>query len=162
MTGTRVGLGYDIHRFGPGRRLVVGGVEIEGEEGLVGHSDADVLLHALCDALLGAAGLGDIGEHFPDTDPLLEGASSVQIAERVLGLVADAGYELVNADVTVVTQKPRLGGAKDRIRSRLAEILGVPTDRVNVKAKTREGLGAVGEGKAMEAHAVVLLTRGEK
>lgn len=162
MTGIRVGFGYDVHRFGPGRKLVLGGVLIEGEEGLVGHSDADVLLHALCDALLGAAGLGDIGEHFPDTDPLLEGAPSTKIAEHVLGLVVEAGYELVNADVTVVTQRPRLSGVKDRIRSRLAGILGVSADRVNVKAKTREGLGAVGEGRAMEAHAVVLITKGEK
>jgi len=161
VTGLRVGYGYDIHRVAPGRALFLGGVEIDSAVGLEGHSDADVLLHALTDALLGAAGRGDIGEHFPDTDPRWEGASSADLLGRVVEVVRADGFALVNADLTVVAEAPRLGPLKARIRGRVAEILGVTADRVNVKAKTQEGLDAVGEGRAMEAHAVVLIAKEE-
>ena len=155
----RVGHGYDVHRVAVDRPLLLGGLEVPGGPGLSGHSDADVLLHALVDALLGAAGLGDIGEHFPDTDPRYRGASSAELARQVVGLVAGRGYGVVNADLTVVAERPRLGPVKGRIRRSVAEILGVDPERVNVKAKSGEGLGPVGEGLAMEAHAVVLIAR---
>ena len=158
MTETRVGYGYDVHKIGAGKPLMLGGVEIEGEEGLVGHSDADVLLHALSDALLGAAGLGDIGEHFPSSDPRFRGADSAEMARHLMGIVTDRGYRVANADVTIVTQAPPLHAYKERIRGSIAGILLVEPERVNVKAKTKEGLDAVGEGRAMEAHAVVLIT----
>ena len=161
MTDMRVGYGYDVHKIGMGRTLMLGGVEIEGADGLVGHSDADVLLHALSDALVGAAGLGDIGEHFPDTDARFKDEASSAIARHLMGVVADRGFSVVNADVTVVTEEPPLHPYTERIRTRIAEILRVRSERVNVKAKTKEGLDAVGEGRAMEAHAVVLLMREE-
>ena len=155
----RVGHGYDIHRLVPGRPLVLGGVEIESEVGLLGHSDGDAVLHALTDAMLGAAGLGDIGEHFPDTDPQFAGASSDRFLTEARRLLATDGYRIVNADLTIIAERPRLGPVKIEIRRNVAALLEVPDDRVAVKARTREGLGAVGRGEAIETHAVVLIAR---
>ncbi len=154
----RVGLGYDIHRLVEGRRLVLGGVQIEFPLGLLGHSDGDVLLHAICDACLGAAGLGDIGELFPDTEPRFRDADSAALLRQVLGLIAEKGLRPHNLDCIVYAERPRLGPLKTQIRARLAEILGVAEARVNVKAKTMEGLGRIGEHAAMAAHAIVSLT----
>lgn len=153
----RVGQGFDIHRLVPDRKLILGNVRIPHETGLLGHSDADVLLHALMNALLGAMGKGDIGTHFPDTDPRFEGVSSASLLGHVLQLMREAGYGIVNADVTVIAQRPRLASHFGAIRARLVELLEVPEPVVNVKAGTMEGLGSIGEGKAMAAMAVVLL-----
>jgi 2-C-methyl-D-erythritol 2,4-cyclodiphosphate synthase len=153
----RVGLGYDIHRLVRDRPLRLGGVEIPSPLGLLGHSDGDVLLHAITDALLGAAALGDIGEHFPDTDPALQGADSARLLALIVEKVRAAGFAPVNLDATIVTQKPRLGPHKPAIRARVAELLSLDTARVNIKAKTNEGLDAVGQGLAIAAHAVVLI-----
>jgi len=153
----RVGLGYDIHRLVPGRPLRLGGVEIPSPVGLLGHSDGDALLHAVCDALLGAAALGDLGDHFPDTDPALQGADSARLLATVLAKVAAAGYRPVNLDATVVAQQPRLGPHKAAIRQRLAELLGLDPSRVSLKAKSNNGLDAVGQGLAIAAHAAVLI-----
>ena len=152
-----MGQGFDIHRLVPDRKLILGGIEIPHETGLSGHSDADVLLHALMNALLGAAGKGDIGTHFPDTDPRFEGASSVTLLGRVLQLTREAGFAVVNADITVIAQRPRLAPHFGGIRARLAELMEVPAEVVNLKAGTMEGLGSIGEGKAIAAMAVVLL-----
>ena len=159
MTEMRVGHGYDIHRREADRPLMLGGVRVAETGGLAGHSDADVLLHAVADGLLGAAGLGDIGEHFPDTDPRFKDADSRKLTEHLMKIVTDRGFQVVNIDVTVIAESPRLTPVKERIRRSLAELLGVGPERVNVKAKTKEGLGAVGEGRAIEAHAAVLLER---
>jgi len=159
MSDMRVGHGYDIHRLVPSRPLMLGGVEIESEVGLLGHSDGDAVLHALTDALLGAAGLGDIGEHFPDTDPQFAGASSDRFLTRARQLLAADGYRIVNADLTIIAERPRLGPVKVEIRRNVAALLEVSEDRVAVKARTREGLGAVGRGEAIETHAVVLIER---
>ena len=144
----------------PGRKLILGGIEIPHETGLSGHSDADVLLHALMNALLGAVGKGDIGTHFPDTDPGFEGASSVTLLGRVLQLTREAGFAVVNADITVIAQRPRLAPHYGAIRTRLAKLMEVPAEVVNLKAGTMEGLGSIGEGKAIAAMAVVLLHTG--
>ncbi len=157
---TLVGIGYDSHRLAPGRRLILGGVDIPYEQGLHGHSDADVLTHAVIDALLGAAGLGDIGERFPDTDERLRGADSVALLQRVVASVADAGLEIVNVDCTVVMEAPRLGPHKQAIRTCLAGALGLPRERFNVKASTGEGMGFVGRGEGVAALATVSLTKG--
>jgi 2-C-methyl-D-erythritol 2,4-cyclodiphosphate synthase len=151
---TLVGIGYDTHRLAAGRRLILGGVEIAHEQGLDGHSDADVLTHAVIDALLGAAGLGDIGEHFPDTDERFSGADSIELLQTVVATVADAGFEIVNVDCTVLMEAPRLGPHKQAIRTRLAAVLGVSASRVNVKATTGEGIGFVGRGEGVAALAV--------
>ncbi len=156
----RVGQGFDIHRLVAGRKLILGGVEVPHETGLSGHSDADVLLHALMNALLGAMGKGDIGTHFPDTDPRFKDVSSTSLLGDVLRLMREAGFGIVNADVTVIAQRPRLGPHFGAIRARLAELLEVPAETVNLKAGTMEGLGSIGEGKAMAAMAVVLLHAG--
>lgn len=149
----RSGIGYDVHRYGDaGRRLVLGGVEIEGERGLAGHSDADAVTHAVVDALLGAAGKGDIGEHFPDDDPAFEGADSIALLERVVGELT--GWRVVNVDVTVIAERPRLGPHKRRMAARLAGALRVDVSCVNVKATTNEGLGAIGRGEGIAALAV--------
>ncbi len=140
-----------------GRKLILGGVEIPHETGLAGHSDADVLLHALMNALLGAIGKGDIGTHFPDTDPEFKGVSSVSLLRHVLGLMREAGFGIVNADITVVAQRPRLAPQLGAVRARVAELLEVPESVVNLKAGTMEGLGPIGEEKAIAAMAVVLL-----
>ena len=151
---TRCGVGYDVHRLVPGRRLVLGGVQFPGEMGLQGHSDADVLTHAICDALLGAAGLGDIGRHFPDTDPQYAGADSVELLRRAAALAAEAGFRVVNVDAVLVAEEPRIAGQVGRMRERLGAALGVAPDRVNVKGKTAEGLGLVGTGAGIASHAV--------
>ena len=154
---TLVGIGYDSHRLAPGRKLVIGGVEIEHEQGLDGHSDADVLAHAVIDALLGAAGLGDIGEHFPDSDERWRDADSMQLLAHVLALVNDTRHELVNVDCTIVMERPKLGGYKVAIRDSLATALVLDARRVNVKASTGEGIGFVGRGEGVAALAVVSL-----
>lgn len=153
----RVGYGVDFHRFAEGRRLVLGGVEVPSERGLLGHSDADVVLHALSDALLGAAGLGDIGRHFPDTDPAYKGADSRRLLERVVAMVAEAGWEVVNADLTLVLQAPKIAPYREAMERTMAGLLGC--DAVNLKATTPEGLGALGRGEGAECRAVVLLRR---
>jgi 2-C-methyl-D-erythritol 2,4-cyclodiphosphate synthase len=155
-----VGIGYDSHRLGSGRRLVLGGVDVPSELGLEGHSDADVLAHALTDALLGAAGLGDIGEHFPDSDERFRDADSMELLADVLGRVRSAGHALVNVDCTIVMEAPKLGSHRQAIRERLAETLGLPLARVNVKASTGEGIGFVGRGEGVAALAVASLTDG--
>jgi 2-C-methyl-D-erythritol 2,4-cyclodiphosphate synthase len=153
----RIGEGWDVHALVPGRPLVIGGVAIPYERGLLGHSDADVLLHAITDALLGAAGLGDIGRHFPDTDPNFKGADSVLLLEEAARRVVQAGWSVVNVDSTVVAQAPRLAPHIDAMRARIAKALGLQAAQVNVKAKTAEKLGPVGQGQSIEARAVVLL-----
>ena len=156
----RTGIGYDSHRFEEsGGRLVLGGVEVSGERGLAGHSDADVVAHALADALLGAAGLGDIGEHFPDDDPRWADADSIDLLGRVAGLLAEDGWRAVNADLTVVAEQPRLGPVKGAMRARLAGPLGLEPARVNVKASTNEGMGFVGRAEGIAALAVVTIER---
>ena len=154
---TLTGIGYDSHRLAAGRRLVLGGVEIPAEQGLAGHSDADVLTHAIIDALLGAAGLGDIGEHFPDTDERFRDADSIELLQTVLQRVTALGLQLVNVDSTVVMERPKLGSYREAIRERLAGALGLAPARVNVKASTGEGIGFVGRGEGVAALAVVTL-----
>ena len=153
----RIGHGYDAHRFAPGTKLVLGGVAVEFDRGLAAHSDGDVLVHALCDALLGAAGLGDIGRHFPDTSPELAGIDSRILLRRVGALLDERGFGVVNADVTVIAQAPRLGPHLARMCARLASDLGIEPERVNVKATTTEGMGFTGRGEGIAAHAVVLI-----
>ena len=153
----RIGEGWDVHALVPGRKLVIGGVEIAHSAGLLGHSDADVLLHAITDALLGAAALGDIGTHFPDTDAAFRGADSVVLLAEAARRVRAQGYEIGNIDSTVVAQAPRLAAHIPAMRSRMAGALALAVGQVNVKAKTAERLGPVGQGLAMEARAVVLL-----
>lgn len=150
-----VGIGYDTHRFAAGRRLILGGVEIPHERGLDGHSDADVLTHAVIDALLGAAGLGDIGEHFPDSEERWRDADSMELLATVVTTVAAAGYDIVNVDCTVLMEAPRLSSHKPAIRARLATELGLPVSRVNVKATTGETIGFVGRGEGVAALACV-------
>jgi 2-C-methyl-D-erythritol 2,4-cyclodiphosphate synthase len=150
----RVGIGYDIHRFADGRPLILGGVELPHEVGLAGHSDADVLLHAIIDALLGAAGLGDIGQHFPPDDPRWKDASSLDLLSHALALVRAAGFEVGNVDATVIAERPRLAPHIPAMRERIAATLGVEAARVNVKATTHEGLGAFGRGEGIAAMAV--------
>ncbi|MDA8520118.1 2-C-methyl-D-erythritol 2,4-cyclodiphosphate synthase [Acidovorax sp. NCPPB 4044] len=155
----RIGEGWDVHALVPGRRLVIGGVQIPHTMGLLGHSDADVLLHAITDALLGAAALGDIGSHFPDTDERFKGADSVALLVEAARRVRAQGYEIGNIDSTVIAQAPRLAPHIPGMRSGIAQALGLDTAQVNVKAKTAERLGPVGQGLAMEARAAVLLFR---
>jgi len=159
----RVGSGYDIHRLVEGRKLILGGVTIPFEKGLDGHSDADVLLHALCDALLGAAGLGDIGQHFPDTDPRLRGISSTTLLAETVRMVRKKGFLVNNVDATILAEAPRLGPYRTAMETHIARVLAVKPDDVNIKAKTKEGLGAVGKGEAIGATCVVTLveTHGE-
>ena len=155
----RVGHGYDVHRLVEERKLILGGVEIPWEKGLLGHSDADVLLHALMDAILGAAALGDIGRHFPDSDERYAGADSMQLLREVSALLSGAGYRLVNADCTVLAQRPKLMPYIDRMRTNIARSLDVDEDAISVKATTEEGLGFTGDGSGIAAHAVVLIER---
>jgi 2-C-methyl-D-erythritol 2,4-cyclodiphosphate synthase len=152
-----VGIGYDSHRLAQGRRLVIGGVELPGELGLEGHSDADVLAHAVTDALLGAAGLGDLGEHFPDTDERFRDADSMQLLAEVVESVHNAGFGVENVDCTVVMERPKLAPHREAIRERLAGVLGLDARRVNVKASTGEGIGFVGRGEGVAALAVAAL-----
>ncbi len=156
----RIGIGYDIHRFEDGRRLVLGGVELAGETGLGGHSDADVLLHALIDAMLGAAGLGDIGQQFPPDDAQWEGASSLDLLSRSLAEVRQAGYEVESLDSTVIAERPRLAPSIASMRESIARAIGIAVERVNVKATTNEGIGAIGRGEGIAAMGVVLLREG--
>ena len=159
MADFRIGHGYDVHRLTPDRALILGGVEIPYEKGLLGHSDADVLLHAVMDALLGAAGLGDIGRHFPDSDEAYRGISSMLLLSRVRDLVAAAGWKTGNADATIIAQRPKLAPYIPQMRENIARVLGIPADAVNVKATTEEGLGFTGRGEGIAAHAVALLYR---
>ncbi len=151
---TRSGIGYDVHRLVEGRKLILGGVEIPWKKGLLGHSDADVLLHAIMDALLGAAALGDIGRHFPDTDPKWEGADSRKLLAHVAALVRGEGYEIGNVDAVIVAQAPKLAPHIGQMQSNIAETLGVTPGQVNVKATTEERLGFTGSGEGMSAYAV--------
>ena len=157
MTRIRIGQGYDVHRLTEGRKLILGGVEIPFEKGLLGHSDADVLLHALCDALLGAAALGDIGKHFPDSDPAYAGVSSLVLLEATVRLLREAGYTVGNVDSTVIAQKPKLAPFLPEMRQNIARVLDVPVENVSVKATTEEGLGFTGSGEGIAASAVALL-----
>jgi len=156
----RTGIGFDAHRFGPGRRLVLGGVEIPGAPGLEGHSDADVLCHAIMDAILGAAADGDIGGHFPDTDPAWKGARSVWMLETVVRRAAALGYRVANVDATVIAEAPRLAPHVPAMRAALAAALGAGAGRVSIKATTVEGMGALGRGEGMAALAVATLDNG--
>jgi 2-C-methyl-D-erythritol 2,4-cyclodiphosphate synthase len=156
---TRSGIGYDSHRLVEGRRLVLGGVELDAERGLEGHSDADVLSHAITDALLGAAGLGDIGQHFPDSDERYRNADSLVLLSNALASVRAAGFEIVHVDATVVMERPKLAEAREAIRDRLADALGVPAANVNIKATTGEGIGFVGRGEGVAALAVATLAQ---
>lgn len=154
----RIGHGYDVHRLVEDRKLIMGGVEIPWEKGLLGHSDADVLLHAIADALLGALALGDIGKHFPDTDPAFKGADSMKLLEHVVRLIQDKGYRVGNLDATIIAQRPKMAPHIPTMRDNIARICGVAVDRINVKATTEEGLGFTGTGEGIAAHAMVLLT----
>jgi 2-C-methyl-D-erythritol 2,4-cyclodiphosphate synthase len=158
-TDYRIGHGFDAHRFQRGRKLVLGGVAIPHTHGLAGHSDADVLLHALINALLGAMGEGDIGAHFPDTDPRYKNISSAKLLEKVLQMMTRGKFRVVNGDITIVAEKPRLAPHSAKIRRRLAALLKIPGDRINLKAATTEGLGWIGQGRGMAATAVVLLEK---
>lgn len=159
---TRFGMGYDVHRLVAGRKLILGGVEVPFEKGLFGHSDADVLLHAVADALLGAAALGDIGRHFPDTDPRYEGADSGKLLAHVRELLEEKGYRVGNVDATVVAQRPKLMDFIPRMTANIAQILRVPEDAVNVKATTEERLGFTGSGEGISAYAVAGIERAGK
>jgi len=153
----RIGHGYDVHRLAPGRDLILGGVKIPYELGLDGHSDADVLVHAVMDALLGAAALGDIGKHFPDTDPAYKGADSCELLRIVGEKIADAGYRVGNIDVTMIAQKPKLKDHIPQMRRNIATVLGIFMTQINIKATTEEHLGFTGDGSGMACHAVCLL-----
>lgn len=150
-------MGYDVHKLVEGRDLILGGVHVPYEKGLLGHSDADVLLHAICDALLGAAALGDIGKHFPDTDPAFHNADSMKLLEEVVGLIEKKGYIVENIDATVIAQRPKLASFIPRMTENISRMLGVKLDQVNVKATTEEKLGFTGEGLGISANAVCLL-----
>ena len=158
-SGTTTGLGYDCHRFADGRPLVLGGVTIEHDRGLDGHSDADVLTHAIIDAMLGACALGDIGQHFPDTDPRFCGADSIELLCATVGLLADAGFVAQHIDATVVIERPKLAPARDAIRARLAEALGLGVEHVSVKATRGEGMGFVGREEGAAALAIATVAR---
>ncbi len=158
----RIGHGYDVHRLVECRDLILGGVKIPFEKGLLGHSDADVLLHAVSDALLGAAGLGDIGRHFPDTDPAYKGADSLKLLACVVEKITEAGYRVGNVDVTMIAQKPKLKNYIPQMQRNIAATLGIEESRVNVKATTEEQLGFTGDGSGMSCHAVCLLEEYEK
>ena len=153
----RVGMGYDVHRLVPDRDLIIGGVKIPYEKGLLGHSDADVLLHAIMDALLGAAALGDIGKHFPDTDPEYKGADSLMLLRKVGELLSEEGYVIENIDSTIIAQKPKMAPHIEQMRKNIADTLGLDISRVNVKATTEEGLGFTGTGEGISSQAVALI-----
>ncbi|HDJ30234.1 MAG TPA: 2-C-methyl-D-erythritol 2,4-cyclodiphosphate synthase [Candidatus Acetothermia bacterium] len=157
MTEVCTGLGIDFHRFAEGRPLVIGGVEIPHDKGLLGHSDADVLVHAICDALLGAAGLGDIGTHFPDTDPRYSGISSLRLLEQVMGMVREAGWRPVNVDCVLIAQSPKLGPHFPRMRDALSPLLAIPPDRIGLKATTPERMGALGREEGIAALCTCLI-----
>jgi 2-C-methyl-D-erythritol 2,4-cyclodiphosphate synthase len=154
----RIGIGYDIHRLVPDRKLVLGGVEIPFDKGLLGHSDADVLLHAIGDAILGAAALGDLGQHFSDTDPRFSGISSRELLSHIVNLLKEKNLSLCNVDTNLIAQKPKLSPYRDAIRENIAAILGLSLDQVSVKFRTHEGLGEVGREEAIAAQAVILIS----
>lgn len=156
---TRCGIGYDLHRLAEGRKLIIGGIELPFEKGPVGHSDGDVLAHALCDALLGAAGLGDIGTHFPDTDPKWKGANSLLFLEHAKKLLDEKRFAIEHVDAVVITEKPKLGPHFPKMRIVLAKALGIPPEKIHLKAKTNEGVDAIGRGEAIAAHAVATLSQ---
>jgi len=153
----RIGIGYDIHRIAEDRDLVIGGVKIPYIKGLLGHSDADVLLHAVSDAILGAIGETDIGEHFPDTDPAYKGASSVILLKKVVEIAAEKGYKVLNIDTVLIAEEPKIKPFKDDMKENISRVLKIPKDSVNIKATTNEGVGPIGRGEAMAAHAAVLM-----
>ena len=155
----RVGQGYDVHRLVEDRKLILGGVDIPFERGLLGHSDADVLTHAVMDALLGAAGMGDIGQHFPDNDPAYAGADSLVLLEAVVNKLYDAGWRIGNVDATIIAQRPKLAGRLPEMKVKLAERKNVPAEQVNIKATTEEGLGFTGSGEGIAAQAIALIER---
>jgi len=154
---TRAGIGYDLHRLAEGRKLILGGIEVPFHKGPVGHSDGDALAHAICDALLGAAGLGDIGAHFPDTDPKWKDVSSLRFLERVRELLVEQRLRIAHIDAVVITEKPKLGPHFPAMREALAKSLGISTSAINLKAKTNEGVDAIGHGEAIAAQAIVIL-----
>ncbi|MBQ7295117.1 MAG: 2-C-methyl-D-erythritol 2,4-cyclodiphosphate synthase [Clostridia bacterium] len=155
----RIGHGYDVHKLVEGRKLILGGVDIPYEKGLLGHSDADVLLHAISDSLLGAAAMGDIGKLFPDNDPAFEGADSLVLLKEVYACLQEEGYKLINLDATVLAQRPKLRPYIDTMRENVASALGVDMDSISIKATTEEGLGFTGEGKGIAAHCVCLISK---
>ncbi len=157
----RIGFGYDIHKLVEKRKLILGGIEVPSKKGLLGHSDADVLLHAIIDALLGAAGLGDIGEHFPDTDKKYKNISSKILLQRTDEIIKSKGFAIDNIDAVIILEKPKLNELKEKMSLDIAAILNIPKDRVNVKAKTNEGLDSIGKGKAIAAYAVAALVKGD-
>jgi 2-C-methyl-D-erythritol 2,4-cyclodiphosphate synthase len=156
---TRCGIGYDLHRLAEGRKLIVGGVELPFEKGPVGHSDGDVLAHALCDALLGGAGLGDIGTHFPDTDPKWKGANSLLFLEQAKKLLDEKHFVIEHVDAVVITEKPKLGPHFPKMREALAKALGITAEKIHLKAKTNEGVDAIGRGEAIAAYVVATLSQ---
>ncbi|HPQ81839.1 MAG TPA: 2-C-methyl-D-erythritol 2,4-cyclodiphosphate synthase [bacterium] len=156
-SGFRIGIGYDIHTLVEGRPLTLGGITIPFGKGLLGHSDGDALLHAIADAMLGAAGLGDIGSHFPDTDPKYRGADSAQLLKLVVELLSKNGWRVVNVDSNIIAERPKMSAHFGEMRGRIASILGVGADRIGVKARTSEGIGAIGRNSAISTHAVVLI-----
>lgn len=158
-TNFRIGFGYDVHAFVVNRKLVLGGIEIPHDKGLLGHSDADVLLHAICDALLGALALGDIGKHFPDTDPKYKGADSTVLLKEVYAMIAEGGYELSNCDSTIVLEKPKLRNHIDAMRTKIAELLDCSIDQISVKATTSEKMGFAGRGEGIVAFSTVLVQK---
>ncbi|BCG48939.1 2-C-methyl-D-erythritol 2,4-cyclodiphosphate synthase [Citrifermentans bremense] len=162
MSNMRIGHGYDVHRLVEGRKLILGGVDVPYAKGLLGHSDADVLLHAISDAILGAIGEGDIGRHFPDTDPAYKGADSIKLLQHVMGLADAKGYRIGNVDATVVAQRPKLAPFILQMRQNIARALATEDDRVNVKATTTEELGFAGRGEGIAAYGVALLERKER
>jgi len=161
MSIDRIGQGYDLHRLGPGGRLILAGIQIPSDKGLIGHSDADVLFHAVIDALLGAAGLPDIGQQFPDTDPAYKGIDSGQLLQRTLALINEQGYTPVNVDATILAERPKLREYKPKMRENLAKLLHLDVNAVNIKAKTNEGLGEIGSGQAIACQAVAALRKNQ-
>ena len=155
----RIGMGYDVHRLTEGRKLIIGGVDIPYEKGLLGHSDADVLLHAIMDALLGAAALGDIGKHFPDTDPAYKGISSMLLLQKVRDLLSENFFSIANVDMTIMAQRPRIGSHIEAMRENIAEVLGIGKSRINIKATTTERLGFVGREEGIAAEAICSIYR---
>ena len=154
---TRSGIGYDLHRMAEGRKLILGGIAVPFAKGPVGHSDGDVVSHAICDALLGAAGLGDIGTHFPDTDPKWKGASSLVFLETIRGLLTERRLRIAHIDAVIIAEKPKLGPHFPAMRAALAKALGIEPEQINLKAKTNEGVDAIGRGEAIAAHAIATL-----
>lgn len=157
----RVGMGYDVHRLTNGRPLILGGVTIPFDKGLLGHSDADVLVHAICDALLGAAGLGDIGLHFPDTDPVYKDADSLSLMKRVCDMLSEKGFSIVNIDATLLAEAPKISPYRDKMISNIAGVLDTDTHMINIKATTTEGLGSIGRKEGIAAMAVAMITTGK-